>query len=198
MTDTEQRVRAGMDLQAIRELIGTVRFDPTWNVAVAAIESLIAQRDTFKGQVVELEAKRESLIDCISDIVEEIAAKAGEHVKWKERAEKNETRRVEAARVAIDAQEEVTRCRVDIKNLESDLGQTRLRHLGDAQRIEELEREDHKSLQEFTTLRANYHLTFNGGWTDREDTQKAFHHGMDTVFNGLESRALRLLEGMRE
>src|SRR6266540_3460895 len=36
--------------------------------------------------------------------------------------------------------------------------------------------------------RETFHATFNGGWHDNPDALRAFHHGMDTVFNALESR----------
>jgi hypothetical protein len=36
-------------------------------------------------------------------------------------------------------------------------------------------------------LRESCHMTYNGGWHHSEDGMKAFHHGMDTVCNVLES-----------
>jgi hypothetical protein len=41
-------------------------------------------------------------------------------------------------------------------------------------------------LAEFALRRTDYHATFNGGWEEPE-TRRAFHHGMDTVFNGLDA-----------
>ena len=42
------------------------------------------------------------------------------------------------------------------------------------------------ALQEFAKRREAFHRTYNGGWHDSADALRAFHHGMDTVFNALE------------
>jgi hypothetical protein len=42
----------------------------------------------------------------------------------------------------------------------------------------------------FTALkRENFHATYNGGWHGNKDGLRAFHHGMDTVFNALDEAA---------
>ncbi len=51
---------------------------------------------------------------------------------------------------------------------------------------------DEDRLAQFARSRAGFHLTFNGGW-ESEPEQKAFHHGMDTVFNGIDE-AIRKTE----
>ena len=44
----------------------------------------------------------------------------------------------------------------------------------------------HKAPLAWDGYRTSCHSTYNGGHHD-EDTRKAFHHGMDTVFNLLEA-----------
>lgn len=39
-------------------------------------------------------------------------------------------------------------------------------------------------------LRNDCHHTFNGGWHDNPEALKAFHHGMDTVFNVIQGKVL--------
>jgi predicted RNase H-like nuclease (RuvC/YqgF family) len=50
------------------------------------------------------------------------------------------------------------------------------------QRVEELE----AGLKRFASMRTDLHSAYNGGWHG-EDTNKAFHHGMDTVCNVIEA-----------
>jgi hypothetical protein len=44
-------------------------------------------------------------------------------------------------------------------------------------------------LRAFAQRRADFHATYNGGWHGNADGMRAFHHGMDTVFNALEEAA---------
>lgn len=46
-------------------------------------------------------------------------------------------------------------------------------------------------LASFAARRANFHATYNGGWHGNADGMRAFHHGMDTVFNALDKEVAR-------
>ena len=51
-----------------------------------------------------------------------------------------------------------------------------------------------EALRGFAARRPDFHATYNGGWHGDESGMRAFHHGMDTVFNTLD-RESALAEG---
>ena len=49
------------------------------------------------------------------------------------------------------------------------------------------------AIEGFPNQRESFHITYNGGHHE-EETNKAFHHGMDTVFNALDEWKRKALE----